>query len=130
MNETTETVTEKKKPGPKPKEPGEKPAGLESDVLTAEARADLKAMAAKPAEKEGIPVKVLKVRQGVGIDVPGRVGMSSTTSIQEHFGTSQAHWVITYKPWTRHHHVVYHHAGGQKRESFMLHEAYCGWEPM
>lgn len=117
---TSETVTEKKKPGPKPRE--DAPPGVEAQ------------RAIQPAkdEKNGIPVRVLKIKHGQGIDIPGRVGFNTATSVPEHFGTSQGHWVITYKPWMRHHHVVYHPPGARpgKVEEAMLHESMCGWEPM
>lgn len=130
MSDTTD-VQERKKPGPKPKVHlmegntivGETPDGI--FVAPTE-----KPQAKPSADRTPIPVRVLHMRHGQGLDFPGRAGESSCTSKPENFKTTTAHWVIEYLPWMRHHRVTFHPAGGEKSVVRMFHEAYVSWEPL
>ncbi len=87
----------------------------------------------QPNEKrpESVPVRVLWVQQGRGIDIPGRSGETSATMDPEAVGTTRQHWVIEFIPRMQMFRVEHHPAGGDKSQvqTRMFAASICAWEP-
>ncbi len=84
-------------------------------------------VAEKPAPTPLIPVRDLKFRNGMMVDLPGKNAVSGLRSSEP---SAQAYWRIFYDPRLRHHRIEYYPPGAKsKPEVAFIPETWASWSP-
>jgi len=82
----------------------------------------------KPTRPELIPVREIKFRQGIVVDVPGKSAVSGLRTTDP---SRQQYWRIFYDPRIRHHRIEHYAPGVGERKPRVVYvpEAWASWEP-